>query len=410
MSDQLDLRIRQMMQRVVDESPAAPDVPTFPLTAKTTRFRMPGWVAALAAAAAVLILVGGTALLSDTTDGGVGEVATVTTTVAAAPVVAPVSGVGDGQTVSVTVSGVVGHTGDHLAGILYEGDQLTDLGDEALGGFWSTLLSNDATTTEVVREPADDGVGRFPFVSDEALMVEPGTYTLVIWVDDGLGPVTRWVPINTDGMGLYGCQTVFEVTNDNQTDIAITPTLQPDGWNTNCATGVAIPYTDSADPVTPPMPSFATSMDPVSGVEDGQTVSITVSDVAGHTGDHLAGVLYEGDRLVDIDGDALGGFWSILSSNDATATEVMREPGNPYVGVFPFVSDEALIVEPGMYTLVIWVDDGLGPATRWVPINTDGMGLFGCQTVFEVTNDNQTNVTITPDLQPDGWDTNCTGP
>ncbi len=171
----------------------------------------------------------------------------------------PVSGVGDGQTVSVTVSGVLGRAGDEFAGVLYEGGELTDLDADALGGFWTVVEGDDFTTTEVVREPGVVGVGRFPFVSDEALTVEPGTYTLVLWVDEGLGSVDRWVPINSytdgdvliEGTDLFGCQVVFEVGDDTQTDVAVEAGLHHNGWNTNCTTGVAIPGTDAAAAVAP---------------------------------------------------------------------------------------------------------------------------------------------------------------
>jgi len=148
----------------------------------------------------------------------------------------PVVGVGDGQTVSVTVSGVSGHGGDELAGVLYAGGELTDLDLDAVGGFWSVVSGDDFTTTEVVREPGVVGVGRFPFVSDQALTVAPGFYTLVVWVDTGLGGMSRWVPINTDGMGLFGCQVVFEVGDDAQADVVVSANLEPDGWNVDCAT------------------------------------------------------------------------------------------------------------------------------------------------------------------------------
>jgi hypothetical protein len=248
------------------------------------------------------------------------------------------------------------------------------------------------------------------------LTIDPGTYTLVIWVDDGLGPVSRWVPLNSDGRGLYGCQTVLEVGNDTQTDVTVVANLEPDGWNINCATGVATPGTDSAAAVAPPdfdesMFPEMTSMPPVSGVGDGQTVNVTVSDISGHAGDHLAGILYPGDDLPDLDRDAIGGFWSILEGNNATTTEIVRQPGDPRdpsVGLFPFVTDKALTIDPGTYTLVIWVDDGLGPVSRWVPLNSDGRGLYGCQTVLEVGNDTQTQVTVVANLEPDGWNINCT--
>ena len=379
-------------------------------------------VMVLATVAATLLLVGALPLLLGPLGGD--ELVTAPTTSATAPQPAsapmsPVVGVGDGQTVSVTVSGVSGRAGDEMAGVLYEGDELTDLDADALGGFWTVVEGDDFTATEFVLEPGTVGVGRFPFVSDEALTVEPGMYTLVLWVDEGLGPVSRWVPINTytdgdvliEGTDLFGCQVVFEVGDDAQTDVAVEAGLHHNGWNVDCATGVAIPGTDAAAAVAPDdmwMPELEMSMPPVVGVGDGQTVRVTVSRVSGHGGDELAGVLYGGGELTDLDADAVGGFWSVVSGDDFTATEVVREPGVVGVGRFPFVSDEALTVTPGVYTLVVWVDDGLGPVSRWVPINTDNRGLFGCQVVFEVGDDAQTEVVVAAELQPDGWNINCT--
>ena len=140
------------------------------------------------------------------------------------------------------MAGVSGHAGEHLDGVLYEGDELAGLDRAAVGGFWSVISSDGSTTTEVVREPGDPGAGRFPYVSDEALTLEPGFYTLVVWVDVDLNPVSsdpvgRWVPINTDGMGLFGCYTIFEVGGDTRTDIVVAADVQPDGWNINCTTG-----------------------------------------------------------------------------------------------------------------------------------------------------------------------------
>ena len=344
----------------------------------------------------------------------------------ALPAIVP-PGVGDGQTVSVTVSGVSGRAGDDLAVVLYEGGELTDLDRDALGGFWSVISGDEFTTTEVVREPGDLGVGRFPFVSDAALTVAPGRYTLVVWVDDALNPVSRWVPINTytdgdvliEGTDLFGCQAGFEVDDDTQTDVVVTANLHHNGWNVDCTTGVAIPGTDAAAAVAPDdlwMPELEMSMPPVSGVGDGQTVSVTVSGVSGRAGDDLAVVLYEGGELTDLDRDALGGFWSVISGDEFTTTEVVREPGDLGVGRFPFVSDAALTVAPGRYTLVVWVDDALNPVSRWVPINTytdgdvliEGTDLFGCQAGFEVDDDTQTDVVVTANLHHNGWNVDCT--
>jgi hypothetical protein len=59
MSSQLDDRIRTMMQRVVDESPPPPDLPTGPPPALVAPQRVPNWAAAVGAAVAVFILIGG---------------------------------------------------------------------------------------------------------------------------------------------------------------------------------------------------------------------------------------------------------------------------------------------------------------------------------------------------------------
>jgi len=118
--------------------------------------------------------------------------------------------------------------------VLYAGDELPDLDRDALGGFWVVVDGSDFTTTEVVREPGALGEGRFSYISEQALTVAPGTYTLVVWVNFGLSPVSRWVPLNSDGMGLYGCQVVFEVGDDTPTEIAVTANLVPDGWDTSC--------------------------------------------------------------------------------------------------------------------------------------------------------------------------------
>ena len=197
-------------------------------TSTATRSVRRNWAAAFAVAVAVVLVVGIAFGLLNRGGDSFDVAASATTSAATASVT------GDGQTVSVAVSGVSGHAGDDLAGVLYEGGVSADLDGDAVGGFWLVVEGDDFTATEVVREPGAVGVGRFPFVSDEALTVEPGMYTLVLWVDDALGSVNRWVPINTDGMGLFGCQVVFEVGDDAQTDVAVAANLEPDGWNAAC--------------------------------------------------------------------------------------------------------------------------------------------------------------------------------
>jgi hypothetical protein len=211
--------------------------------------RRPVFVIA-AAVAATLLLVGAVPLLFGWMGTSGSETATATS-ITEPQAVPPAVGVDDGQTVEVTVSDVSGYAGYELAGVLYSGGDLTDLDRDAVGGFWSVVDGDPFTTTEVIREPEEPVGGRFPHVTDQALAVSPGTYTLVVWVDTGLGGMSRWVPVNSDGMGLYGCQTVFEVGEAAQTEVTVAANLVPNGWNTDCTTGIAIPGTDADAAVAP---------------------------------------------------------------------------------------------------------------------------------------------------------------
>lgn len=63
MNTRLDDQIRQLMQRVVDESPPPPDTPNSPIFAPVTSRRVPNWAFAMGAAVVVLVLIGGGAWL-----------------------------------------------------------------------------------------------------------------------------------------------------------------------------------------------------------------------------------------------------------------------------------------------------------------------------------------------------------
>ena len=227
MTSELDPRIRHLMQRVVDEAPEPPPDPTIGWLVERSSRPARLWGGTMVLVAALVIILLGFAALVLSSEGGGNRVES-----------SPAGLRSD--LVEVTVSGLSGHLGDDLAGVLYAGP-VTGLDGDALGGFWSVVSEEVFTTTEVVRTPAPVGVGRFPFVSDEALVVEPGPYTLVVWVDTALNTADRWVPINTDGQGLYGCQAVFEVAGDGVTDVVVPANLQPDGWNVDCTTGAMVP-------------------------------------------------------------------------------------------------------------------------------------------------------------------------
>ncbi|MDH3730716.1 MAG: hypothetical protein OES13_06295 [Acidimicrobiia bacterium] len=221
------------------------EVPTRPGTqgrgpsAVTRRLRR-NPIAALAAGFILVLIVGVSAGLL-TRGKGSPDVET--------PVTTPTA-FGVGQTVGVTISGLAGHAQHDLAGVLYEGDGLTDLDREAVGGFWVGVADDDFTTTQLVRQPGGIGVGPFPYVTDEVLAVEPGVYTLIVWADYALNPVSRWVPLNTDNSGLIGCQHVFEVGEDALTEVAVAGDLSPDGWDVACTAG-SLRDGDSPDVATP---------------------------------------------------------------------------------------------------------------------------------------------------------------
>jgi hypothetical protein len=293
----LEQRLSDGLQSLADEAPNAHgDLARVKTIGRRRQILGRAGVAA-AAAVLVVVAVGSVALVRGeqvAPDAAQTDVATSVAPAALAP---------QPQTVGVTVSGVSGHAGQELAGVLYAGGELADLDRDALGGLWSVIDGDDFTTTEVVREPADPGFGRFPFVSDAALTVEPGTYTLVLWVDYGLSPVRRWVPLNSDGSGLFGCQAVFEIGGDTQTDVAVVANLEPDGWNVDCTTGVAIPGTDAAAAVAPPMDwesdpwemePLEMSMPPVTGAADttpaptATTVPATMTTTEATTGTEAA--------------------------------------------------------------------------------------------------------------------------
>lgn len=119
-----------------------------------------------------------------------------------------------GQTVVVAVDGFSDRLGWDLGGVLYRGVGIDDPDARVVGGFAANVARSDFSTIQLVRRPIpeDDLAvfdGPFPYVSEEPLTVEPGTYTLLVWADDAIGPYSRWVPGASPG--LVVCQVVFEV-------------------------------------------------------------------------------------------------------------------------------------------------------------------------------------------------------
>jgi hypothetical protein len=84
--------------------------------------------------------------------------------------------------------------------------------------------SDPFSTTRFVTAPADwddTGVGPFPYVTEEVLMVEPGTFTLVLWRGGSeIGPYSRWVPGGPEG--LASCEIVFEIEEGEGVSLTVT--------------------------------------------------------------------------------------------------------------------------------------------------------------------------------------------
>lgn len=150
---------------------------------------------------------------------------------------APADTAGNGTvTVSVTVSGIESAVGNQLAGVLFRGPEAIYPDRNGLGGFVATVDADPFSTTEQVRRPNPDpdAVGPFPGVSEDPLLVEPGTYTLVLWLAPDLGPYSRWVPAATGG--LAGCETTFVVGDGTTFEIEVHGMPSPGGGHANPCT------------------------------------------------------------------------------------------------------------------------------------------------------------------------------
>jgi hypothetical protein len=149
------------------------------------------------------------------------------------------------STVTVTVTDVEDAVGYDLAGVLSRGDE--PLIANVVGGFGAAVEADPFSTTQVVRTPQygpedfpedfDFGID-WPFVTDEAAMLEPGTYYLQLWL--GQPPLccfSAFVP--GDSPSLSGCGTVFAVKEDEQVSITVTaiPARSDQGPQVECPTG-----------------------------------------------------------------------------------------------------------------------------------------------------------------------------
>lgn len=121
-------------------------------------------------------------------------------------------------------------------------------------------------------------------------------------------------------------------------------------------------------------------------------VTVTVSGLERHVGDQLAGVLYKVDRYP---GHAIGGFAAIVS-DASPITQVVHRPDRHFDSrneLFPYVLEDVLTVQPGKYTLFLWLGPRIGPYSRWTP--GDDPGLKVCRTTFIVKDLQGTAVDLT---------------
>ena len=212
--------------------------------------RVPNWAVAAGAAVAVFILIGGVVWLlggtgSDVIEEPMPTGSSTTATSAPATTTIPETGVPVGS-IEVTVEGIEGRSGGQLAGVLFEGEGTLDPDERAIGGFAVMVDSDPFTATElvrtlVVRTPRARGSGPekglFPDVTEEILVAEPGTYTVMLWLDDiTIGYYSRWVPAM--GHNLEGCEVVFEVEEGQGAALTVTGGFADvsNWWGKRCTT------------------------------------------------------------------------------------------------------------------------------------------------------------------------------
>ena len=149
------------------------------------------------------------------------------------------------STVTVTVTNVEDAVGYDMAGVLYKGDE--PLWRNVVGGFGAKVDADPFATTQVVRAPQyDPGVfpedfdrdDDWPIVTDEPVMLEPGTYFLQMWL--GQPPLCCYADpfLPAGSPSLSGCGTVLTVKEDEQVNITVSiPPRGAQGNQDECPAG-----------------------------------------------------------------------------------------------------------------------------------------------------------------------------
>lgn len=248
-------------------------------------------------------------------------------------------------TVSVTVSGVEDAEGWQLAGVLYDGVDMHDPDNRAIGGFAARVDSDPFSTTHLVRQPGDVGEGPFPYVGEDPLIVEPGTYTMMVWLGRELGPYSRWVPASSEG--LVGCEALVEVKEGRAATVTVTGGFgDVSEGNPRCALG--------------PDPGDATG-----------SIELGVENLSGVEGYRLLAGVWSGFELVG------GAFWILIDSDPFSGEDVVHPPfegedppGVEYEswGEGDYLWSETAQLEPGTCEVTFWANPGeLDPYGRHIP-------------------------------------------
>jgi hypothetical protein len=137
------------------------------------------------------------------------------------------------------------------------------------------------------------------------------------------------------------------------------------------------------------------------------TVTVEVTGVECADGGGLAGLLYRRDTVTDPDANVIGGFGVAVTGDPFSTSQVVRQPGPDFVGTFPFVTDQPLIVKAGTYAVMLWVsDEKLRPYSRWVPASTI---TASCWTTVTVEEGQAATVTVTSVPKDEGLNRCPTG-
>lgn len=123
------------------------------------------------------------------------------------------------------------------------------------------------------------------------------------------------------------------------------------------------------------------------------TVVVKITGIEDSIGHDVAAVMFDGLGTDNPDSRGIGGFGVKVDADPFSTTQTIATPESIDVDApFPHVSREPLVAQPGEYTVMIWIADGLGGYSRWVPGDSPALG--GCRVDVTVEAGRPTNVTV----------------